>query len=81
MQVLQDSDWKQQQTVIAIESDKPDEWLFLTFLNWDEARLAVNKARSQGKAAVIYDGACPPVPPDFDYEMTTKSDYCELVSL
>ncbi|MBD1880261.1 MULTISPECIES: hypothetical protein [unclassified Coleofasciculus] len=61
----QAQDWKLQETVIAIATDKPGEWIYSTYPNWNEARKAVNSARSQGKAAVIYDGACPPTPPDF----------------
>ncbi|HEY9710931.1 MAG TPA: hypothetical protein V6D48_22175, partial [Oculatellaceae cyanobacterium] len=57
--------WKQQQSVIAIAGDKPGEWQFFTFPTWEDARIAVNAARSQGKAAVFYSGACPPLPPEF----------------
>lgn len=59
------SNWKQQQSTIAIAGDKPGEWQFLTFPTWEDARIAVNRARSQGKAAVFYSGACPPLPPEF----------------
>lgn len=59
-------DWKQQDTVIAIEGDIPGDWLYSTYPNWDEAIAAVEAARSQGKAAVIYSGASPPVPPELD---------------
>lgn len=62
---MKDNDWKQQATVIAILDDNIGQWEFFTFPNWEKARLAVNAARSQGKAAVFYDGATPPVPPEF----------------
>lgn len=57
-------DWKQQETVIAIEGENLGEWNYSTYPNWDEAMEAVNVARRQGKAAVIYSGATPPVPPE-----------------
>ncbi len=34
-------DWKQQETVIAIEGDNPGEWNYSTYPNWDEAMEAV----------------------------------------
>lgn len=61
---MKDNDWKQQATAIAILDDNTGKWEFFTFPSWDEARLAVNAARNQGKAAVVYDGATPPVPPE-----------------
>jgi hypothetical protein len=57
-------DWKQQETIIAIEGNNPGEWHYTTYPNWDEAMEAVKVARRQGKAAVIYSGATPPVPPE-----------------
>ncbi|MEH2088393.1 hypothetical protein [Nostoc sp.] len=61
---MSDNDWTLQETTIAIVNDKTGEWLFLTFLSWEEARQAVNAARSEGKAAVFYDGATLPEPPE-----------------
>ena len=58
-------DWKQQETIIAIEGNSPEEWNYITYPNWDEAMEAVEVARRQGKAAVIYSGASPPTPPEF----------------
>ncbi|OWY67113.1 hypothetical protein B7486_33195 [cyanobacterium TDX16] len=56
-------DWKQQETVIAVEGDSPGDWTYSTYPNWDEAMAAVEAAR-QAKAAVIYAGASPPTPPE-----------------
>ncbi|AFZ26891.1 hypothetical protein Cylst_4835 [Cylindrospermum stagnale PCC 7417] len=61
---MSDNDWTQQKTTIAIANDDIGEWHFLTFPSWDEARQAINAARSEGKAAVFYDGATLPVPPE-----------------
>ena len=61
---MSDNVWKQRETTIAIANDKTGEWLFLTFPSWEEARQAVNAARSEGKAAVFYDGATLPEPPE-----------------
>ncbi len=63
---MEDNSWKQQETVIAVQGDKPGEWEYSTYPNWDEAMVAVEEARRQGKAAVIYDGASPPLPPELD---------------
>lgn len=65
-------DWKRQETVIALEGDIPSDWIYSTYPNWDEAIAAVEAARRRGKAAVVYTGASPPVPPEdrFGYEMT-----------
>lgn len=65
-------DWKRQETVIAVEGDNPGDWRYSTYPNWNEAIAQVEAARCQGKAAVIYTGGSPPVPPGdrFDYEMT-----------
>lgn len=57
-------DWKQQETAIAVEGDSPGDWIYSTYPNWDEAMAAVEAARRQGKAAVIYAGASPPTPPE-----------------
>lgn len=57
-------EWKQQETVIAVEGDSPGDWIYSTYPNWDEAIAAVEAARCQGKAAVIYTGASPPVSPE-----------------
>jgi hypothetical protein len=61
---MSDNDWAQKETTIAIANDKTGESLFLTFPSWEEARQAVNAARSQGKAAVFYNGATIPKPPE-----------------
>jgi hypothetical protein len=52
-------EWKQEETVIAVEGDQPGEWVYNTYPDWDEAIAAVEAARRQGKAAVIYSGASP----------------------
>lgn len=57
-------DWKQQETVIALEGDNPRDWQYISYPNWTEAMDAVKVARRQGKAAVIYCGASTPVPPE-----------------
>lgn len=57
-------DWKQQETVIATEGENPGKWNYSTYPNWIEAMEAVKVARRQRKAAVIYSGATPPVPPE-----------------
>ncbi|WP_017319312.1 hypothetical protein [Mastigocladopsis repens] len=61
---MPDDDWRQQETTIAIANDETGEWQFFTFPTWEEARVAVNVARSEGKAAVFYDGATLPEPPE-----------------
>lgn len=58
-------EWKQQETVIAVEGDTTGEWEYFTYPNWDDAMAAVEDARDKGKAAVIYSGATLPVPPKF----------------
>ncbi|MBD2771666.1 hypothetical protein [Iningainema tapete] len=55
---------KQKETTIAITYEKTGEWQFFTFPTWEEARLAVNAARREGKAAVFYDGATLAEPPE-----------------
>ena len=60
---MEDSQWKRGETRIAIAGDD-GKWTFKTFPNWDMARDAVNAARSEGKAAVIYDGSSLPEPPN-----------------
>lgn len=55
-------EWKQQETVIAVEGNQPGKWNYITYPNWVEAIAAVEAARGQGKAAVIYSGATPPTP-------------------
>ncbi len=47
-------DWKQQDTVIAVEGENPDDWIYSTYPNWDEGIAAVDAVLRQGKAAVIY---------------------------
>ncbi len=54
----------QQKTTIAIANDDTGGWEFLSFPLWEEAGQAVNAARSERKAAVFYDGATLPVPPE-----------------
>lgn len=61
---MSDNDWTQKETTIAIANDDTGEWEFLSFPSWEEARQAVNAARSEGKAAVFYDGATLPEPPE-----------------
>ncbi len=58
-------EWKQQETVIAVEGDDMVDWKYVTYPNWDEAMAAVEDARDKGKAAVIYSGAKHSVPPKF----------------
>lgn len=60
---MQDNHRKQEEATIAI-ADKDGSWQYLTFDNWEEARKAVNAARREGKAAVFYDGATLPYPPE-----------------
>jgi len=55
--------WKGQETKIAIAERGSDEWQYLIYSTWHEARDAVNEAREQGKQAVFYDGATLPEPP------------------
>ncbi len=57
-------DWKHHETVIVIEGKNPGEWNYSTYPNWDEAMEVIKVARWQGKAAVIYSGATPLVPPE-----------------
>ncbi|MGL4622541.1 hypothetical protein [Chroococcidiopsis sp.] len=47
-----------------MEGDSPGDWTYSTYPNWDEAMAAVEAARRQAKAAVIYAGASPPTPPE-----------------
>jgi len=56
-------DFRKQGAVVAIAISE-NEWQYLTFNTWKEAREAVNAARAEGKAAVFYDGATFPEPPD-----------------
>lgn len=67
---MTDLDWKENTTTIAIFDTESIKWQFLTFDTWDEARQAVNSARSNGRAAVFYDGATLLQPP----ELPVKSD-------
>lgn len=62
---MENESWKQQETTIAVQGDKSGEWEYSTYPNWDKARLAVNAARREGKVAFVYEGASPPVPPEF----------------
>lgn len=57
------SDWREQQTKIAIADSESGDWQYLTFPTWNEAREAINTARQQGKQAVFYDGSTLPEPP------------------
>lgn len=41
-------------TTIAILDDETGKWNYITFDTREQARQAVNEARSQGKAAVFY---------------------------
>lgn len=59
---MSDNDWIQKQTTIAIANDNNGEWEFLSLPSWEEARQTVNAAKSEGKAAVFYDGATLPIP-------------------
>ncbi len=61
---MKDDSWKQEETVIAVKGDKQGEWEYFTYPNWDEARLAINTARAEGKVAFVYSGASPRVPPE-----------------
>ena len=62
---MTDSDWKNQEARIAIYDDEAKSWQYATFDSWEEAREAVNAAREKGKAAVFFDGATLPNPPEF----------------
>lgn len=55
--------WNREEAIVAV-TDSNGEWQYLTFPTWAEAREAVNDARSKGKAAVFYDGATLPKPPE-----------------
>jgi hypothetical protein len=62
--MVEDESWKQQEATIAVEGDNPGEWEYFTYPNWNEAMVAIQEAHLQGKAAVVYDGASPPLPPN-----------------
>ena len=68
------SDWKNQETRIAIFDQDVKGWQYLTFDTWEEARDAVNAARREGKAAVFYDGASLPYPPEISIELEIAED-------
>lgn len=68
------SEWKNQETRIAIFDSENEEWQYSIFDNWDEARKAVNAARKEGKAAVFYDGATLPNPPTFSSDLEVTQD-------
>lgn len=61
------SEWKNQETRIAIFDSEKGEWQYSIFDNWNEAREVVNAARNEGKAAVFYDGATLPNPPEITF--------------
>jgi len=70
-------DFRKQRVVIAIAISE-NEWQYLTFNTWEEAREAVNAARAEGKAAVFYDGATFLEPPqNFVLPNDTYSSYTE----
>lgn len=60
---MTDSNWKEGETIVAIVNAE-GKWQYSSFSNWADARAAVNKAREEGKAAVFYDGATLPEPPE-----------------
>lgn len=60
---MTNSNWKEGETTVAI-AEVEGKWQYLRFSNWADARAAVNKAREEGKAAVFYDGATLPEPPE-----------------
>ncbi len=60
---MTNEDWKREAATVAI-TDAKGKWQHFTFSTWEEAREAVNTARSQGKAAVFYNGATLPEPPE-----------------
>ena len=68
------SDWKNQETRIAIFDQDVKGWQYLTFDTWEEARDAVNAARREGKAVVFYDGASLPYPPEISIELEIAED-------
>ena len=61
---MTNSDWKNQETRIAIFDEEKGKWEYFTLESWEEAREAVNAARREGKAAVFYDGSTPQEPPE-----------------
>lgn len=61
---MKNPEWKNQEARIAIFDEQAGEWKYSIFDRWEEAREAVNVARREGKAAVFYDGATPPEPPE-----------------
>ncbi|MEA5550792.1 hypothetical protein VB713_07355 [Anabaena cylindrica UHCC 0172] len=71
---MSDNDWRQQETTIAVANDNTGEWEFLSFPSWEEARQAVNATRSEDKAAVFYDGATLPFPPELPIELEPPKD-------
>ncbi|MEH1906302.1 MAG: hypothetical protein V7L05_32235 [Nostoc sp.] len=72
---MSDNVWKERETTIAIANDKTGQWLFLTFPSWEEARQAVNAGRSEGKAAVLYDGTTLPEPPELPMPLEPPQVY------
>jgi hypothetical protein len=71
---MNNSDWRNQETRIAIFSEEDREWQYCIFDTWEEAREAINAARREGKAAVFYDGATLPYPPEFSNESEPPRD-------
>jgi len=65
---MKDSDWKNQETRIAVFDATVQKWQYFIFDTWEEARDVINAARKEGKAAVFYDGATLPYPPEFSSE-------------
>jgi hypothetical protein len=71
---MNSSDWKNKETRIAIFDTNVQEWQYSIFDTWEEAREAINAARREGKAAVFYDGATLPCPPEFSNESELPRD-------
>lgn len=61
---MEDDKWKQQETVVAVQGYELGEWEYIVYSSWDEAIAAVKAAHLEGKAAVIYDGSTPSIPPE-----------------
>lgn len=66
-------DWRDQPTTIAIRNRDSERWEYQTFESWNEARQALNRAREQGKVAIVYDGGSPNVP-EFMYPDITETE-------
>jgi len=64
MDANQGSDREPEEIVIAIAKDDTGEWEYISFETKEEARKAINEARSQGKAAVFYSGGNDDIPPE-----------------